>query len=126
MDAEGYVNIVGRSKDMVIRGGENVYPREIEEFLYTHQDIADVQVVGVPDERYGEELCAWVITRTGASLDEESVREHCRGRLAHFKVPRYVIFTDEFPMTVTGKVQKYRLREIAIAELGLDAAVETA
>jgi len=128
MDDEGYLNIVGRSKDMVIRGGENVYPREIEEFLYTHEDIADVQVVGVPDERYGEELCAWVITRAGASLDEESVREHCRGRLAHFKVPRYVIFADEFPMTVTGKVQKFKMREASIEQLGLGeaAAVKSA
>jgi fatty-acyl-CoA synthase len=123
MDEEGYVNIVGRSKDMVIRGGENVYPREVEEFLYTHEDIADVQVVGVPDERYGEELCAWVIVRAGASLDEESVRDYCRGRLAHFKVPRYVIFADEFPMTVTGKVQKFKMRDASIERLGLrDAA----
>jgi fatty-acyl-CoA synthase len=122
MDDEGYLNIVGRSKDMVIRGGENVYPREIEEFLYTHDDIADVQVVGVPDERYGEELCAWVIARSGAELDEESVRSHCRGRLAHFKVPRYVIFTDEFPMTVTGKVQKFKMREASIERLGLGEA----
>jgi fatty-acyl-CoA synthase len=128
MDDEGYVNIVGRSKDMVIRGGENVYPREIEEFLYTHEDIADVQVVGVPDERYGEELCAWVIARAGASLDEDAVRDFCRGRLAHFKVPRYVIFTDEFPMTVTGKVQKFKMREASIERLGLReaAAVKSA
>jgi fatty-acyl-CoA synthase len=122
MDDEGYVNIVGRSKDMVIRGGENIYPREIEEFLYTHEDIADVQVVGVPDERYGEELCAWIIARAGAALDEESVREFCRGRLAHFKVPRYVIFADEFPMTVTGKVQKFKMREASIERLGLAPA----
>jgi fatty-acyl-CoA synthase len=122
MDDEGYLNIVGRSKDMVIRGGENIYPREIEEFLYTHDDIADVQVVGVPDARYGEELCAWVIVRSGASLDEEAVREYCRGRLAHFKVPRYVIFADEFPMTVTGKVQKFKMREASIERLGLAEA----
>jgi fatty-acyl-CoA synthase len=122
MDDEGYVNIVGRSKDMVIRGGENIYPREIEEFLYTHDDIADVQVVGVPDERYGEELCAWVIPRSGASLAEDAVREYCRGSLAHFKVPRYVIFTDEFPMTVTGKVQKFKMREASIERLGLGEA----
>jgi fatty-acyl-CoA synthase len=122
MDDEGYLNIVGRSKDMVIRGGENVYPREIEEFLYTHEDIADVQVVGVPDARYGEELCAWVIVRAGASLDEDAVREYCRGRLAHFKVPRYVIFADEFPMTITGKVQKFKMRETSIERLGLEAA----
>jgi fatty-acyl-CoA synthase len=122
MDDEGYLNIVGRSKDMVIRGGENVYPREVEEFLYTHEDIADVQVVGVPDVRYGEELCAWVIARPGATLDEDAVRDHCRGRLAHFKVPRYVIFTDEFPMTVTGKVQKFKMRETSIERLGLGEA----
>jgi fatty-acyl-CoA synthase len=122
MDDEGYLNIVGRSKDMVIRGGENVYPREIEEFLYTHEDVADVQVIGVPDARYGEELCAWVIVRAGASLDEDAVREYCRGRLAHFKVPRYVIFADEFPMTVTGKVQKFKMRETSIQRLGLGEA----
>jgi fatty-acyl-CoA synthase len=122
MDDEGYVNIVGRSKDMVIRGGENVYPREIEEFLYALEGIADVQVVGVPDDRYGEELCAWVIARPDANLDEDAVRDFCRGRLAHFKVPRYVIFTDEFPMTVTGKVQKFKMRETSIERLGLQAA----
>jgi fatty-acyl-CoA synthase len=122
MDDAGYLNIVGRSKDMVIRGGENVYPREIEEFLYGLDGVADVQVVGVPDEKYGEELCAWVIVRAGASLDEDAVREHCRGRLAHFKVPRYVIFADEFPMTVTGKVQKFKMRETSIERLGLGEA----
>lgn len=122
IDADGYVNIVGRIKDMIIRGGENVYPRELEEFLYGHPDIADVQVIGVPDERYGEELMAWVIVRAGAELDAEAVREYCRGKVAHFKVPRYVKVVDAFPMTVTGKVQKFKLREAAIAELGLDAA----
>jgi fatty-acyl-CoA synthase len=128
MDDEGYLNIVGRSKDMVIRGGENVYPREIEEFLYTHEGIADVQVIGVPDEKYGEELCAWVIARAGADLEEDAVREYCRGRLAHFKVPRYVIFADEFPMTVTGKVQKFKMREASVERLGLQdaAAVRSA
>jgi fatty-acyl-CoA synthase len=128
MDDEGYLNIVGRSKDMVIRGGENVYPREVEEFLYTHEAISDVQVIGVPDEKYGEELCAWVIARPGADLDEEAVREYCRGRLAHFKVPRYVIFADEFPMTVTGKVQKFKMRETSVERLGLQdaAAVRSA
>jgi fatty-acyl-CoA synthase len=119
MDEEGYLNIVGRSKDMVIRGGENVYPREIEEFLMGHPDVADVQVVGVPDERYGEELMAWVVCRGGASLDRDAVAEFCRGKIAHFKVPRYVECVSEFPMTVTGKVQKYKLRERAIEELGL-------
>jgi fatty-acyl-CoA synthase len=126
MDDEGYLNIVGRSKDMVIRGGENVYPREIEEFLYGHPDIEDVQVVGVPDEKYGEELCAWVIARAGASVEEDAVREYCRGRLAHFKVPRYVILADEFPMTVTGKVQKYKMREASLERLGLREAAPTA
>ncbi len=122
MADDGYVKIVGRIKDMIIRGGENVYPREIEEFLYTHPDIADVQVVGVPDERFGEEICAWVIAREGASVDVEGVREFCQGRIAHYKVPRYVQLIDEFPMTVTGKVRKIELRERAIAELGLEAA----
>jgi fatty-acyl-CoA synthase len=122
MDDDGYLNIVGRSKDMVIRGGENVYPREIEEFLYTHEGIADVSVIGVPDERYGEELCAWVIVRPDTDLDEDAVREYCRGRLAHFKVPRYVVFVDEFPMTVTGKVQKFKMRDASIERLGLESA----
>ncbi len=123
MDEDGYVAIVGRIKDLVIRGGENVYPREVEEFLYGHPEIADVQVIGVPDERYGEELMAWVIRREGSALDAEGVREFCRGRIAHFKVPRYVRFVDEFPMTVTGKVQKYKMRESAAAELAAGARV---
>jgi fatty-acyl-CoA synthase len=126
MDAEGYCNIVGRSKDMVIRGGENVYPREVEEFLYSHPSIADVQVVGVPDPRYGEELCACVRLREGAALSIEELRAHCEGRLAHFKVPRWLIVVDAFPMTVTGKVQKYKLREHAVGELGLEAPAPTA
>jgi fatty-acyl-CoA synthase len=125
MDTEGYVNIVGRIKDMIIRGGENIYPREIEEFLYTHPAIADVQVFGVPDERYGEQVCAWVILREGASLDEDELREFCAGGIARFKVPRYVRFVDEFPLTVTGKVQKFRMREVEATERGLVAA-ETA
>jgi fatty-acyl-CoA synthase len=119
MDADGYVNIVGRIKDMVIRGGENVYPREIEEFLMGHPDIADVQVIGVPDARYGEELMAWIVTRGGAELDHEAVAEYCRGRIAHYKVPRYVQCVSEFPMTVTGKVMKFKLREQAMEQLGL-------
>jgi fatty-acyl-CoA synthase len=119
MDAEGYVNIVGRIKDMVIRGGENVYPREIEEFLYRHPQIQDVQVVGVPDARYGEELCAWVIVRPGQTLTEEAVRNFCRGQIAHYKVPRYVRFVEEFPMTITGKIQKFRIREMMKQELNL-------
>jgi fatty-acyl-CoA synthase len=128
MDEDGYVKIVGRIKDMVIRGGENIYPREIEEFLYTHPAVADVQVIGVPDQRYGEELMAWVVPRPGASLTEDEVREFCQGKIAHYKVPRYVKFVDSFPMTVTGKVQKFKMRETAIEELGLEqaAAMSTA
>jgi len=128
MDEQGYVRIVGRSKDMVIRGGENVYPREIEEFLYTHPEIADVQVIGVPDERYGEELMAWIILRPGASLTEDEVKAYCKGQIAHFKIPRYVKFVDSFPMTVTGKVQKFKMRDEATEELGLGdaAAIATA
>jgi fatty-acyl-CoA synthase len=122
MDSDGYVSIVGRIKDMIIRGGENVYPREIEEFLYTHPDISDVQVIGVPDARFGEEIMAWVKVRPGGELTVDDVRAFCRGRIAHFKVPRYVRFADDFPMTVTGKVQKFRMREIAIAELGIEMA----
>ncbi len=118
MDAEGYLSITGRIKDMVIRGGENVYPREIEEFLYTHPDVLDVQVIGVPDAKYGEELMAWVRMREGAPpLTAEAVRAFCTGRLAHFKVPRYVHVVDEFPMTVTGKVRKVEMRELAAAIL---------
>ncbi len=126
MDADGYLNVVGRSKDMVIRGGENVYPREVEEFLFTHPDVADVQVVGVPDPRYGEELVAWIKPRAGAVLHGDAVQEFCRGRIAHFKVPRYVLFCDDFPMTVTGKVQKFVLRDMARAQLGLAEARPTA
>ncbi|OWW19271.1 AMP-binding protein [Noviherbaspirillum denitrificans] len=120
MDAEGYVNISGRIKDMVIRGGENIYPREIEEFLYRHPAVQDVQVVGVPDKKYGEELCAWIILRAGAELDEDGVREFCRGQIAHYKVPRYIRFVTAFPMTVTGKVQKFRMREQMKEELKLE------
>jgi len=126
MDAAGYLNIVGRIKDMVIRGGENVYPREVEEFLYGHPAIEDVQVIGVPDEKYGEELCAWVKLRQGGELTADDVRAYCTGKIAHYKVPRYVRFTSEFPMTVTGKVQKFKMREVSITELGLQAASETA
>jgi fatty-acyl-CoA synthase len=125
MDAAGYLNIVGRIKDMVIRGGENVYPREVEEFLYTHPAIEDVQVIGVPDEKYGEELCAWVKLRPGAALTAEEVRAYCQGKIAHYKIPRYVQFTNSFPMTVTGKVQKYKMREASITDLGLEAASQT-
>jgi len=128
MDDEGYLRIVGRIKDMVIRGGENLYPREVEEFLYGHPDVADVQVVGVPDARYGEELMAWIVPRGGASIDRDAIAEFCDGKIARHKVPRYVATVDEFPMTVTGKVQKYKLRDMAIEQLGLEdaAAIETA
>ena len=119
MDAEGYVNIVGRSKDMVIRGGENIYPREVEEFLYRHPQVQDVQVVGVPDVRYGEELCAWVIVKPGQTLSEEDVRDFCKGQIAHYKVPRYIRFVQAFPMTVTGKIQKFKIRDEMIELLDL-------
>ena len=121
IDEEGYGNIVGRLKDMVIRGGENLYPREIEEFLYTHDDIVDVQVFGVPDSKFGEELCAWIRVRAGAKLAEADVRAYCDGRISHFKIPRYIRFVDEFPLTVTGKAQKFVMRDAMIEELGLKA-----
>ena len=128
MRDDGYVNIIGRIKDMVIRGGENVFPREIEEFLYRHPLIADVQVIGVPDPKYGEELCAWVKLKEGASLSPEEIKAFCRGEIATFKIPRYYRFTDSFPMTVTGKIRKVEMREISIGELALDqaAAIKTA
>jgi fatty-acyl-CoA synthase len=122
IDQEGYCNIVGRIKDMVIRGGENLYPREIEEFLYRHPKIQDVQIFGVADDRYGEELCAWIRTRSGETLTAEEVRSFCQGQIAHNKIPRYVEFVDEFPMTVTGKIQKFVMREAVEARLGLKAA----
>jgi fatty-acyl-CoA synthase len=123
MDDEGYLNITGRIKDMVIRGGENVYPREIEEFLYTHPDILDAQVIGVPDERYGEELMVWIRMREGAEpLTDEAVRRFCTGKLAHYKIPRYVHVVDEFPMTVTGKIRKVEMRAAAVRLLGLEEA----
>jgi len=120
IDREGYCNIVGRLKDMVIRGGENVYPREIEEFLYRHPKVADVQVIGVPDPKYGEELCAWVKLKPGERAAEEEIQAFCRGQIAHYKIPRYIRFVDAFPMTVTGKVQKFLMREAMIRELGLE------
>ena len=122
IDEEGYCKIVGRIKDMVIRGGENLYPREIEEFLYRHPKVLDVQVVGVPDQKYGEELCAWIIVREGETLGAEEVRDFCKGQIAHYKVPRYIKFVDSFPMTVTGKIQKFQIREQMKRELGLDEA----
>lgn len=124
MDQDGYFKITGRLKDMVIRGGENVYPREIEEFLYTHPKIKDVQVIGVPDLKYGEEVMAWVMLRPGESATAEEIRNFCRGKIAHYKVPRYVKFVTEFPMTVTGKIQKFRMRQMAIEELGLQDAAK--
>ncbi|MGH3860927.1 AMP-binding enzyme, partial [Actinokineospora sp.] len=127
MDDEGYLNITGRIKDMVIRGGENIYPREIEEFLYTHPAVLDAQVIGVPDERYGEELMAWVRMKEGAEpLTAESVREFCAGKLAHYKIPRYVHVVEEFPMTVTGKIRKVEMRQAAVELLGLDTDVRHA
>ena len=128
MDDEGYVKIVGRLKDMIIRGGENIYPREIEEFLYGHPDISDVQVIGVPSERYGEEVMAWVKLREGSRLTSEQLTEYCRGKISTFKIPRFWKFVDGFPMTVTGKVRKVEMREVSVKELGLEeaAAVTTA
>jgi len=125
MDEDGYVNIVGRIKDMIIRGGENVYPREIEEFLLTHPAVMDVQVIGVPDERFGEEIMAWVQLSSGAHLTEDELRGFCKDQIAHFKVPRYVKFVSEFPLTVTGKVRKVEMRDKSIADLGLQEAAST-
>ncbi|MGH7777111.1 MAG: AMP-binding protein [Candidatus Dormibacterales bacterium] len=122
LDAEGYLNIVGRIKDMIIRGGENVYPREVEEFLYGHPAVSDVQVIGVPSDRYGEEVMAWVKLKEGALVTGDELAEHCRGRIATYKIPRYWKFVESFPMTVTGKVQKFKMRETAVAELGLEKA----
>jgi fatty-acyl-CoA synthase len=128
MDEEGYFRIVGRLKDMVIRGGENIYPREIEEFLHHNEKIADVYVVGVPDRKYGEELCAWVKVKQGLTTTEQEVKEFCKDKIAHFKIPRYVIFVDDFPMGVTGKIQKFKMREDSIRTLGLqeEEKIETA
>jgi fatty-acyl-CoA synthase len=122
MDEEGYVNIVGRIKDMIIRGGENVYPREIEEFLYSHPKVQDVQVIGVPDEKFGEEIMAWVKLREGQTATADEIRDYCRGKIAHYKVPRYIRFVDAFPMTVTGKIQKFLMREESVKDLGLERA----
>jgi len=122
MDADGYVRITGRLKEMIIRGGENIYPREIEDFLFTHPKVAAVAVFGVPDDYYGEELMAWVQLHEGEQLGEQDLRDFCKGNIAHFKIPRYIWFVDEFPMTVTGKLQKFRMREIAMQRL---AAVQT-
>ena len=128
MDAEGYINIVGRIKDMIIRGGENVYPREIEEFLYTHPKVSDVQVIGLPDAKYGEEIMAWVKVKPGEQVTAEELKEFCKGQIAHYKVPRYFKFVDAFPMTVTGKIMKFQMREQSTQELGLQgvASIQTA
>jgi fatty-acyl-CoA synthase len=115
IDDQGYCRIVGRSKDMIIRGGENIFPREIEEFLYRHPKIQDVQVIGVPDKKYGEEVCACIVLRAGQEATADEIRDFCRGEIAHFKVPRYVRFLETFPMTVTGKVQKFMLRQMMAA-----------
>lgn len=121
MDNEGYVQVVGRLKDMIIRGGENIYPREIEEFLYSHPKIQEVQVFGVPDERMGEQVCAWIQPHKGAALNEQDIKDYCKGQIAHFKVPHYVRFVDQYPMTVTGKIQKFKMRETMVEELGLES-----
>ncbi len=126
IDDEGYCNIVGRIKDMIIRGGENIYPREVEEFLYSHPKVQDVQVIGVPSRKYGEEVMAWVRLKEGVSSDVDEIRAYCRGKIAHFKIPAYVKFVDGFPMTVTGKVQKFKMRDIATEELELEAAARIA
>ena len=128
LDDDGYLYITDRAKDMIIRGGENIYPREIEEYLYTHPDVADVQVIGVPSARYGEEVMAWVRLREGTTLSNDDLDAYCRGKIATYKIPRYWKMVDGFPMTVTGKIQKYRIRELAIQELHLEEAsrIETA
>jgi fatty-acyl-CoA synthase len=119
IDAEGYCNIVGRVKDMLIRGGENVYPREVEEFLFTHPKVQSAQVFGVPDPKYGEEVCAWIVLRAGEQATEDEIRSYCRDRIAHYKIPRYIRFVAEMPMTITGKVQKFVMREHMVEELKL-------
>ena len=128
MRPDGYFRITGRLKDMIIRGGENVYPREVEEFLYTHPKVADVQVVGLPDERLGESVAAWIRVKAGECVTEDDIREFCRGKIAHFKIPQYIRFVDAFPMTVTGKIQKYVIRQIEIKDRHLEevAGIETA
>jgi fatty-acyl-CoA synthase len=119
IDAQGYANIVGRVKDMLIRGGENVYPREIEEYLLRHPKVSDVQVFGVPDPKYGEEVCAWVVPRHGEQIDEQAIRDFCQGQIAHYKVPRYVRIVERFPLTATGKAQKFEMRKAMMDLLGL-------
>jgi fatty-acyl-CoA synthase len=122
IDEEGYCNIVGRVKDMIIRGGENVYPREIEEFLYRHPKILDVAVFGVPDQRFGEQVGVWIKLKDGETADAEEIRAFCQGQIAHYKIPHHVRFVEAFPMTVTGKIQKFVMREAMVAELGIEVA----
>jgi fatty-acyl-CoA synthase len=128
IDEKGYINIVGRIKDMIIRGGENIYPKEIEEFLFTHPKISDVKVIGVPDAKYGEVVMAWIKLKEGVTASIEEFTEFCKGKIAHYKVPKYFKFTDDFPMTVTGKIRKIEMRQISIKELNLDTVnkIETA
>jgi fatty-acyl-CoA synthase len=128
MKEDGTFKITGRIKNMIIRGGENIYPREIEEFLYTNEKIRDAQVFGVPDRKYGEEIAVWIQLHEGAEISEDELRAFCKGKIAHYKIPRYIKFVDEYPMTVTGKIQKFKMRDVSIAELGLekDAGIETA
>ena len=128
MRPDGYLRITGRAKDRIIRGGENIYPREVEEFLYTHPKVADVQVVGLPDAKLGETVAAWIRLKPGETATEEEITQFCRGKIAHFKIPQHIRMVDAFPMTVTGKIQKYRIREIEIRERGLEGAakIETA
>ena len=123
MRPDGYFRVTGRAKDMIIRGGENIYPREVEEFLYTHPKVADVQVIGLPDAKLGETVAAWI--RVKELCTEDEIREHCKGKIAHFKIPQFIRFVDAFPMTVTGKVQKFKMRETSVAELGLESASNT-
>jgi fatty-acyl-CoA synthase len=128
LDDEDYCKITGRLKDMVIRGGENIYPREVEEFLYEHPAISDVQVIGVPDMKYGEELCAWIKLKNGSTVTPDEIKAFCKGKIAHYKIPRYIKFADEFPMTISGKIQKFKMREMSTKELGLEdvAKIKTA
>jgi fatty-acyl-CoA synthase len=124
MRTDGYFHITGRAKDMIIRGGENIYPREIEEFLYSHPKIMDVQIVGLPDEKLGEAVLAWIRVKPGESCNEQEIRDFCRGKIAHFKIPEYIRFVDEFPTTVSGKVQKFKIKEIEIAQRHLEAVAQ--
>jgi fatty-acyl-CoA synthase len=125
MRPDGYIHLTGRAKDMIIRGGENIYPREIEEFLYTHPKVAEVQVVGLPDKRLGEVVLAWIRLRPAVAATDTEIREFCRGKIAHFKIPEHIRFVDAFPTTVTGKVQKFRIREQEIQERGLESVAKT-